>query len=116
MLVACPSQTDIFAGMPEDIDWAGLAERDLLLFEVTETNVRVVYYSDWEIHRQEVPQNGDELILEMSDCGPKDKYVLIGKDGGVKRRWTGNLSIDELFQTIDAMPMRQYEIKTRGEN
>jgi hypothetical protein len=33
--------------------------------------------------------------------------VLIGKDGGVKRRATDPLAVADLAQTIDSMPMRR---------
>ena len=37
--------------------------------------------------------------------------VLIGKDGGEKLRATGPITWEKLQQTIDAMPMRQDEIR-----
>ncbi|RSK45749.1 DUF4174 domain-containing protein [Hymenobacter perfusus] len=37
--------------------------------------------------------------------------LLIGKDGGVKRRETSPLPPAQLFSTIDAMPMRQQEMR-----
>ncbi|WBA40270.1 DUF4174 domain-containing protein [Hymenobacter canadensis] len=37
--------------------------------------------------------------------------VLIGKDGGVKKRATQPLTPASLFATIDAMPMRQQEMR-----
>ncbi len=37
--------------------------------------------------------------------------VLIGKDGSVKLRKTEPVTADELFQTIDQMPMRRQEMK-----
>lgn len=37
--------------------------------------------------------------------------LLIGKDGGVKRRETTPLPTVQLFSTIDAMPMRQQEMR-----
>ncbi|MCA8831367.1 DUF4174 domain-containing protein [Hymenobacter pini] len=37
--------------------------------------------------------------------------LLIGKDGGVKRRETTPLPTAQLFSTIDAMPMRQQEMR-----
>jgi hypothetical protein len=39
--------------------------------------------------------------------------LLIGKDGGEKLRASHPLSIDRLNTTIDAMPMRQQEMRTR---
>ncbi|RSK51479.1 DUF4174 domain-containing protein [Hymenobacter rigui] len=37
--------------------------------------------------------------------------LLLGKDGGVKRRETTPLLPAQLFSTIDAMPMRQQEMR-----
>lgn len=42
------------------------------------------------------------------------EVILIGKDGGVKKRKTELMSTDELFAIIDAMPMRRSEM--RGNN
>ena len=40
--------------------------------------------------------------------------ALVGKDGGVKFRRTTPISVTALFKTIDAMPMRQDEMKSRA--
>lgn len=37
--------------------------------------------------------------------------LLIGKDGGVKLRSNSPISNEKLFETIDAMPMRQREMR-----
>lgn len=39
------------------------------------------------------------------------EVILIGKDGGVKKRKTELMTTEELFGTIDAMPMRQSEMR-----
>lgn len=39
--------------------------------------------------------------------------VLVGKDGGVKRLKTQPVAPKSLFSTIDAMPMRQQEMRRR---
>ncbi len=39
------------------------------------------------------------------------EVMLIGKDGGVKKRKTTLLTPEELFDIIDAMPMRQSEMR-----
>jgi len=41
--------------------------------------------------------------------------ILIGKDGEEKLRSMGQVSMEELFSLIDAMPMRQSEIRERRE-
>jgi len=40
--------------------------------------------------------------------------LLIGKDGGVKYRSTEATNPQQLFATVDAMPMRQSEMRERG--
>jgi hypothetical protein len=41
--------------------------------------------------------------------------VLVGKDGGEKRRSNDVVAVEELFAQIDAMPMRQSERRRAGE-
>jgi hypothetical protein len=40
--------------------------------------------------------------------------LLIGKDGGIKARFD-HLSLDEVYQVIDGMPMRRREMRERNE-
>lgn len=40
--------------------------------------------------------------------------VLVGKDGGVKRRDTTPIQAKAIFNEIDAMPMRRQEMRERG--
>ncbi len=40
--------------------------------------------------------------------------ILLGKDGGQKLRSDKPVSMDRLAETIDAMPMRQDEMKAKG--
>lgn len=40
--------------------------------------------------------------------------ILLGKDGGEKLRSGKSLSMERLEETIDAMPMRQDEMKAKG--
>jgi hypothetical protein len=40
-------------------------------------------------------------------------FVLIGKDGGVKARQNGDLSLEKFFALIDTMPMRQQEMRRK---
>jgi hypothetical protein len=43
---------------------------------------------------------------------PEVKVILIGKDGGVKNRYS-SLDMFSVFKSIDSMPMRQIEIENR---
>lgn len=46
------------------------------------------------------------------DVGPNNfTVVLVGKDGTEKQRWVQPVSLAEVEQAIDAMPMRQAEVQ-----
>ncbi|CCH00829.1 hypothetical protein FAES_2820 [Fibrella aestuarina BUZ 2] len=77
----------------------GLAERDL--------DVIVLINSElMEPDRQFLMHTYHEFV-------PSDDFAgyLIGKDGLLKKKFTKPIAADELFKTIDAMPMRKDEIK-----
>lgn len=40
--------------------------------------------------------------------------LLVGKDGGVKRRANDPVNLNELFAQIDRLPMRRAEMEERG--
>ena len=42
--------------------------------------------------------------------------ILIGKDGGEKARWSSPVTMTEIFTRIDAMPMRQREIRSNRDD
>src|SRR5690606_36647291 len=59
------------------------------------------------------PNLGPEIdrLLE----GVADRLILIGLDGGVKRRYeAAEFSVSDLFADIDAMPMRRAELGRPG--
>ncbi|WP_371398265.1 DUF4174 domain-containing protein [Fretibacter rubidus] len=90
------------------MNWPGFQERDLVL----------VVFRDQKAYIQN-KNDGLELISDPTmlrygkalTCERFDEFMLIGKDRGPKRRWLNTVPIQELFQTIDAMPMRQYEMR-----
>ena len=65
---------------------------------------------EWTIPVEEAAR----LRAEMHMPSGQFQVVLIGKDGGVKRRWDGPVAPRDLFGVIDAMPMRQQEMRQRG--
>ena len=85
-----------------DADPGALAERDLKLFQILPEGGRTP---------DERPLTASQAIdlRRRYQVGPGFTVVLIGKDGTEKLRRTAPLSPDELFDTIDAMPMRQRE-------
>ncbi|WP_158828268.1 DUF4174 domain-containing protein [Mucilaginibacter lacusdianchii] len=72
-------------------DVTGLKERDIDVH---------IYYAD---------KNADRFRIHKIKT--KFTVVLIGKDGGEKLRSTQPFTVKKLYATIDAMPMRQQEMK-----
>jgi len=81
----------------------GLAERDMLVLGVIGREVTTLFgqVSGFDFDAVRNTAGGDEVF----------EVVLIGKDGGVKQRWTTPVSPQELFAIIDAMPMRASEMR-----
>ena len=42
------------------------------------------------------------------------RFILIGKDGGIKLSSDKPVTLEQLFALIDSMPMRRYEVKTKS--
>jgi len=84
----------------------GYKERDLKIILLK--NQKVEIWKSNKNHNLQFNQIIKELDIDES------KYyqnLLIGKDGGVKLRSNSPISNVNLFNTIDAMPMRQREMK-----
>lgn len=63
----------------------------------------------------EVSQADKTFLIEQFNIQEKIFCaILIGKDGGEKLRSAKPLPVDNLFETIDAMPMRKQEMKKNG--
>lgn len=80
----------------------GMNERDFDQFVVLETELSAV--------DRNYLRSGDRKLAPSSDF----MLYLIGKDGGVKRRFSRPVSPTELFRTVDAMPMRQSEMRRKN--
>ncbi|WP_426492927.1 DUF4174 domain-containing protein [Hymenobacter sp. 102] len=75
----------------------GLAARDMLVREVIFSQLAA---PDQRYLRERLGVKTTDFVL-----------LLIGKDGGVKRRETAPVPAAQLFSTVDAMPMRQREMR-----
>ncbi|MEM7573053.1 MAG: DUF4174 domain-containing protein [Bacteroidota bacterium] len=82
----------------------GLEERKLLVFQVLPNQ-----------YRQAVLRNGQwQPTTDIFQAYAQDgefTVVLLGLDGGVKIRQPNVLAVNELFSTIDGMPMRRAELR-----
>jgi hypothetical protein len=75
----------------------GLKERDMLVLEM--------------VYENAAQADKDYLEKELEIKPTKFTVLLLGKDGGVKRKQNQPLGTEDLFGTIDAMPMRKREMK-----
>ncbi len=83
---------------------AGLAERDLLVYQVMPNQ-----------YRTGLSNRGKWIASAKLHSAYKQtdatfEVVMIGLDGGIKQCWTNPVSSVALFEVIDKMPMRRAEI------
>jgi hypothetical protein len=85
---------------------AALADRDMLVIEV---------WVDAGLAGDQPLSAVDAAVLrDRLQVAPGDRLqLLIGKDGGIKRRAALNADLSESLQQIDAMPMRRQEIRAK---
>ena len=120
VVLATGSESDLAtqATMVGD-QWASWLERDLQLVLLTRGGGLVV---DRFVDGGPVGttfDTGVEASLEArfgldADAG-RFQAVLVGKDGGVKHRWSAIVEPAEIFGLIDAMPMRIREMQEDDE-
>ena len=79
-----------------------LAERDLLLLTVVGNKVFL---------SEKLTDLSAKALLDFFQLR-RSEILLIGKDGGVKGRWTHAVSPLEVYRLIDSMPMRQAEMRS----
>ena len=89
-------------------DMKGLDDRKLVLYSLTPTHIR----KGWEDGEWEVRNRSLNKFREVEG---NFEVVLLGLDGRVKLRQDQLLKRDKLYNTIDRMPMRQRELKSRDE-
>lgn len=68
---------------------------------------------DIQVHEITDFKRNESLFKKYKASAQGFTFILFGKDGGEKMRSTIPVSLEKLYYTIDAMPMRQEEIKQR---
>ncbi len=86
-------------------DTEGITDRDLLIFHIDGDEVRFIGKS------ANPALSADKLRNRYNIRGQEFRYILIGKDGGVKLDKKEFVPNKSLFSVIDAMPMRQREMR-----
>ena len=88
-----------------------LIDRKLILYKINKEDFTLTNYQNSALNSSgKVSKKLAEGILNEKD---NFEIILIGLDGGIKLQHTEVLTKQELFNTIDAMPMRRNEIKNR---
>jgi hypothetical protein len=107
-LIFAPSADhDGFKQMRSQTRTPRFGARDLDLVEVTGDEVRV--------NREPVATPTAEALRRAYDVPPRSFAVrLVGKDGTVKLARSGVVRITDVYDLIDAMPMRRQEMRERS--
>ncbi|MFP4227281.1 MAG: DUF4174 domain-containing protein [Salinivenus sp.] len=94
----------------------GFRDRDLLLIMLSGSRGGTLHPAPEEPGRP-LTRAATQRLYDQFDV-PEDAYrvVLVGKDGTEKRREAEPIPVRSLFETIDAMPMRQREMREDGED
>ena len=105
-----PSENDLsYLSLKEEIEHQAkeVLDRDLLVVHVPEKG-------EGRFGKERLSA-GQVLSLwtHLSASPGQLTTILVGKDGGEKFRQTGVIRLKEIFQIIDAMPMRQQEMKKK---
>lgn len=86
-----------------------LKERKLVLYEITTDKYR---YTDFQKESELIEWNKlEDSNRQKFDEASDFQIMLIGLDGGTKLRTTDPIKQSDIFNLIDSMPMRRYEIK-----
>ena len=111
LILFAPSEDDpVYQSFKEQLERRNqeVQERDLLIFHVPETGEDRVGH---------LPLNRGQVLFlrkKFSILTGQHIAILIGKDGEVKLRGELPLGLSEIFSVIDAMPMRQLEMRERA--
>ncbi|MBD2056054.1 DUF4174 domain-containing protein [Oculatella sp. FACHB-28] len=89
------------------VDGAGIDERDLKLVQVLETG-------ESQVDGQSISSASAERLRRQFEITPEEfAVILVGKDSTEKQRSQTPIDLAVLFRTIDAMPMRQQEMRSQ---
>lgn len=82
-------------------------EREIIWFLIKDASVESNYSDDIS--------NDFKLNISKAFQALEFEIILFGKDGSIKLR-RNDLNLNEIFSTVDAMPMRIREIENKGKH
>ncbi|MEO0899051.1 MAG: DUF4174 domain-containing protein [Bacteroidota bacterium] len=94
-------------------------ERDLLVFLAIKDGERMQGNRNLFLHHNEKNEGWEEndysnIVRLYFNKEKAFQVVLIGKDGGVKLKKNQAIDIQDIFDLIDSMPMRQAEMRDKN--
>jgi len=114
LFVFAPSETtDARAAQEEQFEGrdAGFRDRDLLLLTLRDTDEGTLREGPGADPQRLTPVAVERLYDRFDVPADAFRVVLVGKDGTEKRRDAEPVTTRSIFDTIDAMPMRQREMR-----
>ena len=81
-------------------------KRDLILLEIFK---RDTFIND----KLMSSEFSNSILKKISNIKNNSSIILIGKDGEIKNSYQLNINIKEVFNEIDSMPMRKFEIRNK---
>jgi len=86
----------------------GMIERKLVLYTIVNEDFFFVNYESCTLNNTgKISKKLKEILNQKEDF----EILLIGLDGGIKLKQTNVLTQENLFNIVDAMPMRSNELR-----
>jgi hypothetical protein len=86
----------------------GIFDRDLIIFKILENGPSFMDTNPIDL------QTAYSLRKRFAVPPGLFNVILVGKDGGTKLRQEIRVKLTDIFELIDAMPMRREEIRQKG--
>jgi hypothetical protein len=112
LLIFSPTRSNPnFATFNQDLMRRSLEvdDRDLIVFRILEEG------PSQRGKKPLAPEDAENLRRRFGARPGVFTVILIGKDGGVKMVREDHAELQEIFDLIDSMPMRQREMREQGE-
>jgi hypothetical protein len=112
LFLFAPQSTDTFlSNLQSEItaQKGEASERNLIVFKILETGPSFMDTNHLDPRMAETIRNKFDAPLGRFTC------ILVGKDGGVKFRQNAQVKLQDIFTLIDAMPMRQEEMRQKSQ-
>jgi hypothetical protein len=109
LLFAPSSDSDAYKRQMREFEGQGdgILDRDLIILKLFENGES--RFGDTSLSERVAPQ----MRRQFNVGEGKFSIFLMGKDGTIKLRSTVPVSVSEIFSLIDAMPMRQEEMRRK---